>query len=210
MERSPHADLARLSAQQHYRVDQVTARYEADFRAGKAPSLAAYVQQYPDLADDLLEFAFYFHAITAGLPEPDEGAPAPLSPATNVALARIRVQPTISHTALEGLIQPGMAAGYLPSQLAEVLEISLDVLAKLEERAIALASIPESFLHQLAQTLEVGYEAVVEHLGGETPHLAYAGVLPRPQESFLEAIWASPLLPEERKHAWESRIIGES
>lgn len=206
MEQSAHADQARLVAYHQYRVDQITDRYEAEVRAGQMPSLAAYVLQYPDVADDLLEFAFYFHTLTADLPEPDEEPSAQLSPATNVALARIRVQPTTTNTALDGLIQPGMAAGYLPSQLAEALEISLDVLAKLEERAIALASIPESFLQHLAQTLEVAYEAVVEHLGGEMPPRAYSGALPRQQESFLEAIWSSPLLPEERKQVWEERI----
>ncbi len=207
MDFSQEAEQASLPEQRQYDIDRITAQYEEEYRAGNAPQLSEYLRQYPDMADELMEFAVYFHTIAAELPEPDEDLPIPLSPASNLALARIRAQPhTKRVAALEGLIEPGLAAGYPPTQLADVLEISLDVLAKLEERAIAVASIPEEFIQRVAETLSVAYDAVFEHLGGEQPQMAYAVPPPQPQESFLSAILASPLLSEGRKQAWEKRM----
>jgi len=191
-----------------YEIDRITARYEDEYRAGKSPKIAEYIQRYPHYAQELAEFALFYH--TQGL---DQGEPGPtaasqLSPAAQATRARLHEQ-VLSHAnpPLSGIIKQGRQAGYMAPKLAEMVGLSLDILAKLDAHAIIGASIPRALIRRLADTLRVSPEAVASYLGHQqaAPGGAffYAEQAPEQrQESFLEAVQNSPVLSPEQKRAW--------
>jgi hypothetical protein len=196
------------SQQSQFALDRITARYEAEYRAGRAPRLEEYLRRYPDFARELTAFAFYFHTLAVDLPEPGTAPAEQRSPAAEKALARIRIQLA---PPLPGLFQQGLAAGHTPPSLAELLGLSWDVLAKLEARAIRASSIPRLLIQRMADTLGVMPESITAYLTGATHVQAsafyYADQAPiQQQEAFLEAIHSSPALSPERKQQW-ARIV---
>jgi hypothetical protein len=196
--------------ERQYRIDRITARYEAEYRAGRSPRLEDYLRRYPAFSTELIEFAFYFHSVTVDLPEPDAHPAAELSLAARAAQRRIRAQRV---PAIESLVKQGLAAGYRPPQLAAAIGLSTDLLGKLEARAIAVATIPRTLVQRLASVLQVAPEAIAAYLRGTAPAQAaafyYAEQAPaQQQESFLEAVQASKLSPE-RKQEWMAIIRQE-
>lgn len=189
--------------QRQFALDAIIARYQDEYRSGKSPRLEEYVRRYPHFAAELTEFGLYFHAIAADLPPPESVSEAGLSPAAQAALARLASR----EPPLEGLVQRGLAIGYTPPKLAEAIGISRDVLAKLEAHAIQAMSIPQTFIQRAANTLRVAPAAVNAYLQGtssaQTSAFFYSEKAPKQeQESFLEAIQASPRLTEAQKREW--------
>lgn len=201
---------ARRQRERQYQIDRITARYEEEYRAGRSPQLDEYLRQYPEYAAEIIEFTLYFHAHAAQLPEPDAVPAAAPSPAAQRALARIHEQAAPSApivTPITGLIQQGIASGFMPPQLANAVGLSPDLLAKLEAHAIAAATIPRTLVQRLATTLNVAPEAIAAYLSGATATQAggafyYAEKAPtQHQESFLDAVQSSTL-SSERKQEW--------
>lgn len=206
---------ARRQQERQYEIDRITAQYADDYRLGLAPRIEAYLQRYPEYASELLEFAVYFHTIGFDLEAPDVSPAAELSPAAQRAMQQIRaatgapaVQP------IEGLVKQGTKVGYSPRNLAEAVGLTIDVLAKLEARVIAVATIPPTLVTRLATTLQVVPEAVATYLGATRPGQAgafyYADQQPtQQQESFLDAVQASMLSPE-RKQEWATIVENDT
>lgn len=195
------------SYERQYKIDQITARYEDELRAGKSPKIADYIQRYPQYAQELAEFALFHH--TVGLDQPEPGAPQPgPSAAAQAARARIHEQVHLSTSPpLEGLMKQGRLAGYMAPKLAEMVGLSLDILAKLDAHAITGTSIPQTLIERLADTLRVAQERVAAYLG--SPQAAsrgaffYASQAPQQrQESFLDAVQNSAALSAEAKQEW--------
>lgn len=210
MAKSPHDQFAGTDDERQYQIDQITARYEDEYHAGKSPRIADYVQRYPQFARELTEFALFFHTIGADQPEPEPAPARQLSPAAQAALARIHPPPPI----FKGFVQAGLASGYTPPKLAEALGIGRDVLAKLEAHAIAAGSIPHAFIQRAAERLSATPEAIRAYLRGASPAQAgaffYSDQAPKQeQETFLEAIQASPQLTATQKHEWGEQIKQE-
>ncbi|HEU5440929.1 MAG TPA: hypothetical protein VFU88_16710 [Ktedonobacterales bacterium] len=206
--------------QRQDQLDRITARYEAEFRAGANPRLEDYVRRYPQFADELIEFALYFAAVTAQLPEDDFAPADQLSAGSQAALAAVRaelglpaeVQPSTQTAspdspAIDSLFARGVSLGLPPPQLAAATELSTDLLAKLEDRAIAVATIPRELFETLARALQTGADAVRAFLAsprGQARAGAQLYLAERPpeypQESFAAAVRASTLSPERQRH----------
>jgi Helix-turn-helix domain len=205
----------RSQRERQYEIDRITDQYVVEFRAGRSPRIEDYVQRYPQYTRELLEFALYFHTVGFDAPEPDEGPAAALSPASQKVLARIREQrPAAAPPPIEGLVKQGIAVGYTPRKLAEAVGLTPDLLAKLEARAIAVATIPPTLVRRLADTLKVAPEAVAAFFGAAQPGQAgafyYADQPPaQQQESFLDAVQASALSPE-RKREWADIVSADA
>lgn len=191
-----------------YEIDRITSRYEDEYRAGKSPKIAEYIERYPQFAQELAEFALFFHTVGSDQPEPNPTAASQLSPAAQAARSRIheQVNPATSPPLL-GIIKQGRQAGYMAPKLAEMVGLSLDILAKLDAHAIIGASIPRTLIQRLADTLHVTPEAVASYLGH--PQAAQAGAFfyadqapQQRQESFLNAVQNSAALSSEQKQAW--------
>jgi hypothetical protein len=191
--------------QRQYEIDRITAQYVREFRTGLLPRIEEYVQQYPEYTRELLEFSVYFHTVGFDSPEPDAAPATDLSPAAGRALSQIRERHAGSATSpIEALVKQGGAAGYSPPRLAAAVGLTTDLLAKLEARAIAVATIPPTLIKRLAETLKVAPESVAAYLGASQPGPAgafyYADRPPtQEQQSFLDAVRASTLPPEQKR-----------
>ncbi len=205
----------RRQRERQYQIDQLTYRYAAEYRAGRTPRLEDYVGQHPEFAAELTEFALYFHAVGADLPEADTSPSLVLSPAAQRALAQIREpHAPVSRAPIEGLVKEGTKIGYSPRQLAAAVGLSTDLLAKLEAHAILATTIPRTLLGRLANTLKVAPEVIAAYLAAAPPAQAgafyYADQPPtQQQESFLDAVQASTLSPE-RKREWAEVVRQDS
>jgi hypothetical protein len=211
--------------QRQDQLDRITARYEAEFRAGANPRLDDYVRRYPEFADELIEFVLYFAAVTAQLPEDDFAPADQLSAGSQAALAAVRAEmglPAESQVAasseapaIDSLFRRGVALGLTPPQLAAATELSTDLLAKLDDRAIAVASIPRELFEMLARALKTGADVVLAFLAsprGQTRAGAQLYLAERPpeypQESFAAAVRGSTLSPEQQRR-WTDAVQRE-
>lgn len=214
---------ARREREREVEIDRITAQYAEDYRGGRAPRLEEYLRRYPHYTRELTEFALYFHTVGIDAVAPAEAPAAELSPAARTALTRIRERneaaaalaaSTVSAPAIEGLVKRGVTVGYSPKTLAESVGLTTDLLAKLEARVIAVASIPPTLVTRLADALKVAPGAVATYLGAARPGQAgafyYADQPPtQQQESFLDAVRASDLSPE-RKREWAEIITADA
>lgn len=198
-----------------YEIDRITAHYADDYRSGLAPRIETYLQRYPQYASELLEFAVYFHTIGFDAEAPDLSPAPELSPAAQRAMQRIRAASTTPQVQpIEGLVKQGAKVGYSARKLAEAVELTIEVLAKLEARVIAVATIPPTLVARLATALQVAPEAISAYLGATRPGQAgafyYADQQPtQQQESFLDAVQASMLSPE-HKQEWAAIVESDT
>jgi hypothetical protein len=206
---------ARRALEREYAIDVITARYADEARAGRNPRIEDYVRQYPAYTTELLDFAVYYHTIGIHT-ELAEGPPdAALAPAAQLAQAQIRARRGAAATEpLRGLVVRGQEVGYQPPQLAAAVGLTLALLAKLEARAIAVATIPPTLVHRLAEALRVAPEAVAAFLGAAGPGTAgaffYADEQPtQQQEPFLDAVRGSTL-PAERQREWTEIVRADA
>lgn len=201
----------RRQQERQYEIDRITAQYADDYRSGRVPHMEEYVRRYPQYARELLEFAVYFHTVGFDAPAPDDIPAAELSPAAQKALARIRERRVAAASpAIEGLVKQGATVGYAPRKLADSVGLTTELLAKLEARVIAVATIPPTLVRRLAEALKVTPEAVAAYLGAAGPGQAgsfyYADQPPaQQQESFLDAVQASALSPQ-LKREWDEIV----
>lgn len=208
MAKTPHGPSFEEYPDRQYEIDQITERYEREYRAGNAPQIADYLQRYPQYARELLEFALSFHAFEADEPQFTPPPATQLSPAAERALRLVR------QAALEGLVKQGRSVGYKPAQLAEALGLSLDIVAKLDARTIIANTIPNRLIQRIAAVLQVVPETVQAYFS--TPPQAavgtfsYADQAPQEQqEAFIDAVNTSSLLDAARKGEWIATITQE-
>jgi hypothetical protein len=103
---------------------------------------------------------------------------------------------------LRGLVHSGMLRGHKPRQLAEALDLSIDLLARLDAASITLETIPAALLARLAEVLAVEEVLVRAYLAGPAhqptfPHGSLCG-----KSTFSEALSESVLLSEEQRQRW--------
>lgn len=194
--------------QRQYQIDRITAQYVEEHRAGLSPRVKDYTQRYPEYAREIRLFVADYLLTGERLPEPDPVPVASLSPAALAALAQIEREIAPASVApITGLVPRGMELGYGPPRLAAAIGISLDVLAKLDAKAISASSVPFTLVERLAEKLQAAPQAVVAFLAGTAPAQApahyFADQPPEQrQESFLDAIQASDGLDERAKQEW--------
>jgi hypothetical protein len=203
----------RLQRERQYWIDRITYHYAEEYRAGRTPRIEDYIQQYPEFAAELVEFALYFHTVGSGLPDADASPATELSPAAQRVQAHLREQQSAAPapaqnaaTAIEGLVSQGAKVGHSAQQLAGAVGLSIDVLAKLEAHAITASTIPRTLVERLANALKVAPETVAAFFGlapsAQAGAFYYADEPPtQQQQSFLGAVQASTLSPD-RKFEW--------
>ncbi|MGH2517693.1 MAG: hypothetical protein ACRDHP_18755, partial [Ktedonobacterales bacterium] len=139
-------------ARREYEIDRITALYVEEYRAGRSPSVEDYARRYPDYARDIRLFVMDFLLVGEQMPEPDAVPVAPLSASALAVLARIEHEAAPAPVVpVAGLVRRGIELGYPPARLAAAVGVSLDVLAKLDARAIAAASVPFTLAERLAE-----------------------------------------------------------
>jgi len=195
--------------QRQYEIDRITARYVEEHHAGRSPRVEDYVRQYPQYAREIRLFVTEYLLLGQRLPEPDPVPAESLSLAALAALARIRTELPASTAPIAGLVTRGIEQGYPLPRLAAAVGISMDVLAKLDAKAIAASTVPFTLVERLAEKLRATPAAVAAFLVGSAPAAAlyYAEQAPEQrQESFLDAIQASGALDERAKQEWAAIV----
>lgn len=198
--------------ERQYEIDRITFQYATEFRSGRNPHIEEYIQRNPEYANELLEYALYFHAFGFDSEPLEEPAELSLSPAAEKAMAWIREQrERPAPVAIQSLVQLGLDAKYSPPQLAAAVGLTVDLLGKLQAHAIAAATIPRTLIQRFADVLQIAPEAIAAYLSASPAGGFYmADQQPdQQQESFLDAVEASALSPE-GKREWAEIMNAEA
>lgn len=200
--------------ERQYEIDRITFQYASEFRSGRNPRIEEYIQRYPAYADELLDYALYFHAFGFDSELLEEPAELSLSPAGEKAMAQIHEQGVVTKSepvAIQSLVQLGLDAKYSPPQLAAAVGLTVDLLGKLQAHAIAAATIPRALIQRFADVLKTAPEAIAAYLSASPAGGFYmADQQPdQQQESFLDAVEASALSPE-GKREWGEIVNAEA
>lgn len=218
-QRDEQRERKRRQRARQFEIERITFQYTEEYRQGQRPRIEDYVRRYPQYASELLEFAVYFHTVGFEDDSFEEPGELALSPAAEKALARIRERraayaPSPAIAPIESLFKQGLAVQLAPPQVAAAVGLTMDVLAKIEARAITVASIPRTLIQRLATALKLAPEAITAYLSaaqpGQVGGFYYADQAPTQQEeSFLDAVQASALSPEQ-KSAWSEIVQAET
>jgi len=203
---------------------RITARYVAEFQAGQQPRLSNYLARYPQYASAIADFVAYYHAFEVSVPAGMD---------TDTSLTDIsrevlrRVQARIWQ-------QPAQRVNLLPFangrtltlvELADSLNLSVDIVIQLEQRMIEPATIPYELYRRLAAALGQPVDIVQSYFREDDqarqetgshakPHLwvaeeqaYYPGVVKR--QSFRQALKASRLIAAEQATDWQAILRHE-
>jgi hypothetical protein len=210
-------------------IFHITARYVAEVQAGKQPIISDYISRYPQYADALVDFAAYYQSFEAGAPSPPSSlSSAPLSQVSQVALTRAldRVQAEASAT-ITTLLATGTRSFTL-SELARKLDLSIDIVALLEQRIIDPSTLPMELYRRIADILQQPVSVVQTYLArspvnadfakearpslkvAEDPALYHSpGNQYSPEQSFRslieESLWLSPT----QRATWQAILTQE-
>jgi hypothetical protein len=121
-----------MSREQEVTLLHITAQYVAEVQAGEQPRLSDYLVRYPHYADAITDFVAYYHAIEE------------VMASTETTLGR----------SMTTLLTTATGQRLPISQLAAGLDLSIDIILLLEQRAIAPATIPRLLYEQIAMLLQ--------------------------------------------------------
>jgi hypothetical protein len=144
----------------------ITALYVAEVQEGKQPNISDYIARYPQYADALADFAAYYQAFEAG--GPDSSAPVPLSQVSQAALTRalhhVQVEPPVTITTLLATEN----RYFTLAEFARKLDLSVDIVALLEQNVIDPSTLPQELYRRIAQILQQPVAAVQAYLAGSS------------------------------------------
>jgi hypothetical protein len=174
-----------MSEEQETSLFYITAQYVAEVQSGQQPCLSDYLARYPRYVDAIADFVAYYHAIEEAIPSADALAystdasiDSKLGVPTNRAMNCQDERPRQSSQQdgqaesmafvgrrMTTLFATATGQRILPSQLAAELDLSIDIILLLEQRAIAPATLPHVLCEQIAMFLQRPSTAVQEYLG---------------------------------------------
>lgn len=203
-------------------IMRITARYVEEAQEGRAPSLSAYLARYPQYREELIDFISYYQAFEAPLPM--NTSLVSLSEVSREALERAYAsqaqEPALpaGEGAVRSLFENRQQQHVSPRQLADVLELSEDIVQLLERRVLLPASIPATLSQCLAGVLGYSPMAIEAFFASREssntssrPGLKVAeprgpyGENPGPL-TFTQAVAASTQLSPARRAAWLERL----
>lgn len=223
-------------------LQRITTQYIDAYDRGEQPSLDDYIRRYPAYAADLLDFGLFYHGFVADVPVASTPSAPYLDPAASAALQQIHAMEEAKETPvpraaaaraahfspdqvsslapvggevrpIKGILAEAAARKLSTRKLAAMVDVTSEVLAKLDARAIEVTSIPSAFLRRLAENLNVPAGSIHAYLSGiggpaTSAQFYFAESAPeQKQESFLQAIDESALTEREKRH-W--REVAES
>lgn len=146
-----------MTRKQEDAVLRITARYVAEVQAQKQPRLSDYVTRYPQYSEAIVDFVTYYHAIEENIPANADGDGS-FSDISRSALQYVQKQllplensHTMPITTLR-LMANGQSLTL--SDLAQKLNLSIDIIIQLERRMIDPATIPHELRQKLAVMLQ--------------------------------------------------------
>jgi len=215
-----------MDKEQEELIQRLTARYVSEYRSGQRPQLSEYLSRYPQYADEITDFVTYFHAIEVDLPR-ESDIILPLTQHSQAALDQawknVLQVDFEANGALNSLYVAACNANKSFLELARQVGLSQDILKKLDQRRIDVATIPKELCHRLAAALQQPVAAIETCLGlGEhrqtTYYVAESHTIYRIEEqsvedlpvcSFHEAIVQSTRMSDEQKRDWQAILFHE-
>jgi len=155
-----------MSNNQQDDIFYITALYIAEVREGKQPNISDYITRYPQYADALADFVSYYQAFEAD--SPDTSALAPLSQISQAALTRalhrVQHEPPVTITTLLAT----RTRSFTLAEFARKLDLSVDIVALLEQKVIDPSTLPQELYLRIAHTLQRPVAAVQAYLAGSS------------------------------------------
>ena len=207
-----------MDREQEEAILRITAQYVDEVRAGQQPKISDYLARYPQFAGEIAGFVTYYHTVEAGLPGETDIA-SPLTEdfriAINSARERVLQAEAQSTRKLTTLLVTLHKQRLTLSQLADKVGISVDIVAKLEQRRIKASSIPGEIYKRLGEALQQPVRAIEAYFEPPTGQASYRQQVAEtqtayqvdkspnlPAQSFRGALEESVQLSEEQKLAW--------
>src|SRR2546421_8167880 len=207
-----------MDREQEEAILRITAQYVDEVRAGQRPKVSDYLARYPQYASEIADFVAYYHTVEVDLPG-ETSITTPLAENYRIAIgsARKRVlqaedQSTHKVTTLLVTLNNQHLT---PGRLADKLGLSVDIVAKLEQRKIAASSIPKEMYKRLAEALQQPARAIEAYFESFNERSSYRQQVAEaqvayqvneqpaiPVQSFREALEESVQLSGEQKHVW--------
>lgn len=182
--------------------DALFAAWMEDRESAVPAPLGEWVERYPDCAGELISWAADAPVLNAAeRRSPDAEAEQKAIASGLQTLARF-LQP------LDSLLGEARARGRSPKALAEEINISPTLLARLQQRLIAAGSIPDTLVAGLSSALGRSTSVIREYLARPAMLAQSASYksdrVPQAasQESFLHAVLSAPDLTETQRQYW--------
>ena len=153
-----------MDKNQDLRLLQITAHYVAEVQAGRQPHLSDYLARYPHYADAIADFVAYYHAVEEAMVSMD------VIPLTGAMMPSIDVTKgyTVNQVSapesMTTLLHTATGQRLTLSQLATELDLSIDIVLLLEQRAIAPTTIPQVVCEKIAILLQRPWTMVQQYL----------------------------------------------
>ena len=177
--------------------------------------LRRWIAEYPDFADDFVGWASELPLLQPALYRAaDPAAEARLATVGRSVVAEMRAQYGMAPAPLVSLLEAAKRRNLRLKDVADQLGVGVPIVSKLEQRLLQFSTLPETLIRKLAETLEVGAEAVRDYLrcpptlaagaayqytGKAAPHVAE-------QQDFAEAIRSCPGMDAAEKQVWLAEI----
>jgi transcriptional regulator with XRE-family HTH domain len=214
-----------MDREQEEAVLRITAQYIEEVHAGHQPKLSDYLARYPQFAAEIADFVAYYHAVEVDVPG-ETGITPPLTEDFHIAIDsawRHILQPGATSTRnLTTLLVTVNQQRLTLSQLADKVGLSVDIVAKLEQRKIAASSIPKEMYKRLAQVLQLPMRAIEAYFESFDEPSSYRSQVAEaqvayqvneplaiPVQSFREALEESVRLSGQQKQAWYDMLNHE-
>src|SRR6266436_5201036 len=146
-----------MNEEQEEALLHITAHYIEEVKADRKPKVSEYIARYPEYADEIADFVAYYHAFEAHLPTETNTMPEfseELHIAMNVAYHRVDRQVRKVAPQLTTLLETRENKPISLSSLAHVLQVSIDIVMKLEQHGIKASSIPQVVFNHLTEALQ--------------------------------------------------------
>lgn len=190
------------------KMDALYVAWSEDRQSRTPKPLAAWLDEYPDCAEDLLRWtADTPIQESASLYTDSEGETRTREIGRQV-IAEMRARYSAAPAPLVGLVIRAKERGLNAKTLAERLGIGITLVAKLDQRHLRVTTIPARLLAELAEALDSTFEQVRDYLR-QPPTLAAGAMyksdgIPQVGEAvdFAEAVRASRDMTPERKAYW--------
>lgn len=196
--------------------DALFAAWSEDRQTPAPQPLREWVARYPQYAPTLIAWAADMPLLECAL---ESAAPDPAGEARTLivgrqALAEMRAQYFAAEAnaaparPLDDLLQAARARGLTAKTLAARLDVGLPLVAKLNQRLVRLATIPDILVQRLANELETGVEQVRAYLARPATLAMSAQYksdsVPQaaPPEDFTDCVRACSDMTNDQKQFW--------
>lgn len=213
-----------MAREQEEALLRITARYVAEVQAGQQPRLSDYLARYPQYASAIADFVAYYHAVEMYVPAGMD-ADTSLTDISREVLRRVQARVWQYPEQGVNLLPLANGRSFTLAELADRLNLSLDIMIQLEQRIIEPATIPYELYRRLAAALEQPVSAVQDYFQANDqsrqgagsrakPRLwvaeeqaCYPGITQRP--GFRQVLKASQLISAEQAADWEAILARE-